>query len=364
MVREAKIPIALLTAYPPGRVPGLRFRIEQYISILEEKGFLIKWIGFFSDKEYIDFTKIETPVWKRAWLFAHSFFRSLLRAVSRGKYAGIYLYREATLLGLPIVEYLWMRDIPVLMDFDDAIWLVDVSEQNRAFGWLKSPHKTAALLRKVRLATVCNEFLAEYARKYAPEVQIIPTTLDTDRYRPQELPPRPYTTIGWSGSLTTLSHLKTAEGALYRLYQKYGERVRFRFIGAPHYRPPFPAEVLPWQASTEIADVAAIDIGLMPLPDNDWSRGKCSFKALLYMAMEIPPVVSPVGMNCEVVQDGINGLYASTEDEWVEKISLLIENPQLRREMGVKARETVIEKYSVRANASKYIAAFQKVFSR
>lgn len=355
-------PIALLTVYPPDRVPGLRFRIEQYLPLLEKEGFTVEWISFFSSREYSEFLSEDKSIWRRGWLFVRSLGRSALRALFRKSYRGIYLYREATLLGAPFIEYLWMRGVPVMMDFDDAIWLADVSEQNRSFAWLKSQRKTASLLRKVNLATVCNEFLAAYARQYAAEVQIIPTTIDTDRYQPVKRPKRPYVVVGWSGSFTTLAHLRTIESALQKLHEKLGDKVRFRIIGAPSYRPPFPAEVLPWRPETEIQDLQEIDIGLMPLPDTDWSRGKCALKALQYMALQIPPIVSPVGMNCEVVRDGINGLYARTEREWIEKISFLIEDHEARERLGKEARQTVVERYSVKANAPLYVNAFRRVF--
>lgn len=364
MARGVEAPIALLTVYPPDRVPGLRFRIEQYLPLLEREGFEVEWVSFFSPTEYNEFLNRDYSLGRKGWVFARSLVRSVWGSLFRKTYRGIYLYREATLLGSTLIENLWMRGLPVIMDFDDAIWLADTSEQNRSFAWLKSQKKTAKLLRKVRLATVCNDFLAAYAQQYAPEVQIIPTTIDTARYQPITRSERSPVVIGWSGSFTTLAHLRTVEAALRYLYEKYRDRVSFRIIGAPHYRPPFPAQVLPWRAETEVQDLLEIDIGLMPLPDTDWSKGKCALKALQYMALEIPPVVSPVGMNCQVVQDGYNGLHAHTEKEWVDKLSFLIDNPAVRKQLGRAARETVVKKYSVEANAPLYVEAFTRVFGK
>lgn len=355
--------IALLTVYPPNRAPGLRYRIEQYLSFLAQAGYELHWVSFFSPAQYEAFLNPHLPLYRKAFMMSGAFGRMTWRAFLRGKWDGVYLYREATLLGIPWIEYLWMRGLPVLMDFDDAIWMVDTSEQYRRFAWLKSSHKTAAILRRVRLATVCNDFLAQYARQYAKEVHIIPTTVDTDAYQPASPSEKKQSiTIGWTGSHTTVAHLRTVERALQRLYERYKERIRFRFIGATGYQPPFPAEILPWRAESEVSDLHPIDIGIMPLPDTLWSRGKCAFKALQYMALEIPPVVSPVGMNQEVIREGINGLFASGEEEWVEKLSFLIENPAERRRLGAAARETVIAKYSVIANRSRYLEAFRAAF--
>jgi glycosyltransferase involved in cell wall biosynthesis len=298
------------------------------------------------------------------------FAKSLLRSSVRGgtppsDIRGIYLFRESIPLGWAALEKWRIKNKPVLLDFDDAIWLPNVSESNRAFGWLKGGgSKTPALLRLARVVTVCNDFLAEYARKYAQDVRIIPTTIDTDLYQPRRRLSSEYVTIGWTGSFTTLAHLRTIEAVLVVLHRKYGSRIRFRFIGAPQYRPPFPAEVLPWRAETEVEDISPIDIGIMPLPDDDWSRGKCALKALQYMALAIPPVVSAVGMNCQVVREGENGFLATTSEEWIEKLSYLIENPEERARLGAAARYTVEQAYSVRANLPKYIAAFEAAFGK
>ncbi|MCX7606837.1 MAG: glycosyltransferase family 4 protein [Bacteroidia bacterium] len=356
--------IGLLTTYPRNTVPGLRFRIEQYITLLAREGYHLEWRSFFNDSAYRKFRNPSTSLGKRVILFLEAIQETLSESPRKKKWQGIYLYREATLLGTTFFERLWTRDLPILLDFDDAIWIPDVSESNRAFGWLKSAQKVPALLRMARVVTVCNQFLADYARQYANDVRIIPTTIDTELYRPVPKSPSDRVTIGWTGSYTTLKHLKVAENALLSLHRKYKDRIRFRFIGAPHYQPPFPAEVLPWRSESEVEDLQPLDIGLMPLPNDTWSRGKCALKALQYMALGIPPIISPVGMNCEVVEEGYNGLFAQNEDEWVDKISWLIENPSIRARIGQAARDTVENRYSVHANQSKYVAAFDAAFGR
>ncbi|MEN3040348.1 MAG: glycosyltransferase family 4 protein [Bacteroidia bacterium] len=356
--------IALLTVYPPNRIPGTRYRIESYLPILHEAGFEVEWHSLFSLHAYERFLSPQTSLWRKGAIFSAGFFKLLIKALMRDKVDGVYLYREATFLGLPIVELLWMRRLPVLMDFDDAIWLLDTSEQFRRFAWLKSRRKTALLLRRARLVTVCNEYLASYARQYAKEVWIIPTTVNTEVYKPPAFRASSPIVIGWSGSPTTLAHLLTVEEALGSLHAKYGDQIRFLFVGAPNYRPPFPAEVLPWTPRTEVSHLRRMHIGIMPLPDTEWSLGKCALKALLYMAMGIPAVVSPIGMNREVVQDGVNGLWARTLKEWVDKLSLLIESPTLRAQLGQAARYTVEARYSVRANASQYVEAFRTAFAQ
>ncbi|MDW8014468.1 MAG: glycosyltransferase family 4 protein [Bacteroidia bacterium] len=329
---------------------------------LQQAGYMIECISFFSEKEYETFTSPKRTILDKSGLVATCFLRSLSRALFHKKYDGVYLQREATPFGTDFIERAWTREIPLLVDFDDAIWITNISEEHKRFTWLKDPQKLSKLLRRAKVVTVCNDFLASYAQRYAADVRIIPTTIDTDLYRPTEPLWRSFVTIGWTGSRTTTAYLRMIEGPMRQLYEKYRDKIRFRFIGASGYSPPFPAEILPWQAHTEVEDLQAIDIGVMPLPEEAWSLGKCALKALQYMALGKATVASPVGMNYEVIQEGINGLFARTPAEWVEKISYLIEHPQVRHSLGHAARETVETKYSVRANAQKYIEAFEAAF--
>lgn len=340
----------------------MRYRFLPYTKPLREAGYHLHYSDYLSPQAYRRFYLSETPFPYKALALSAGLYRKVRELLIHPPYRGFIVAREAMPLGSTLVERLWARRLPMLLDFDDALWLLDVSEANRRYAWLKNPKKLQTLLRLAKVVTVCNDFLADYARQYAADVRIIPTTIDTDLYQPSPKPARPYVTIGWSGSYTTAKYLRLIEPALQALAQRYGERVRFRFIGAPQYRPPFPAEVLPWRAETEVADLLELDIGLMPLPDDDWSRGKCALKALQYMALEIPPVVSPVGANCTVIQPNHNGLYATDTQDWIDKLSILLDSPDLRQQLGKVARQTVLEHYSVRANLPKYIEAFQAAF--
>jgi glycosyltransferase involved in cell wall biosynthesis len=120
---------------------------------------------------------------------------------------------------------------------------------------------------------------------------------------------------------------------------------------------------MPWREETEIEDLSAIDIGLMPLPDDEWAKGKCGLKALQFMAMELPVVTSPVGVNTEIVQDGVNGFLARSDNEWFERLSALIESEERRREVGRAARVTVLERYSVVSQREHYLALLEGLLS-
>jgi glycosyltransferase involved in cell wall biosynthesis len=260
----------------------------------------------------------------------------------------IFVYREAALLGPAWIEQLLALRRPLVFDFDDAIYLADTSRANAWSRMLKPATKVATICRVARHVTVGNAFLAKFAADHAREVTVVPSTIDTDVYQIQPRARNRVPVIGWTGSATTARYLTTLAPALRRLQEK--REFELRVIGAKVDIEGLAVRCLPWRAETEPDDLRALDVGLMPLPDDEWSRGKCGMKALQYMALGIPPVVSPVGANATIVRDGVNGFYARTEDEWIDRLALLLEDEPLRRSLGHEARRTVEESYSARAH--------------
>ena len=168
--------------------------------------------------------------------------------------------------------------------------------------------------------------------------------------------------IGWTGSLTSVAHLQLALPMLRDLQAKLDNKIILRVISdRPLEAPGLKVENVRWNGATEAEDLAGIDIGIMPLPDNEWSRGKCGCKGLQYMGMGKAVVLSRVGVNSTIVQDGVNGFLASTDAEWAEKLSKLIADSDLRQRLGKAARQTVEEKYSVIAWRDRYLDLFNEM---
>jgi glycosyltransferase involved in cell wall biosynthesis len=192
---------------------------------------------------------------------------------------------------------------------------------------------------------VGNEELAEYARAHNPHVTIVPITIDTDEYRPA--PPRAAAvpTIGWSGSHSTVPHLDTARLVLQELART--RQFELRVIGAPSYAlDGVTVSAQAWRADSEVADLQRFDIGIMPLPDDPWVSRRTHLKVRQYMGLGIPCVVSPLGVNRELIEDGVNGFLASTREEWVAKLGRLVDDPALRARIGAAGRKTIEERYS------------------
>lgn len=214
--------------------------------------------------------------------------------------------------------------------------------------------KAATICRLSAQVIVGNRYLAGYARRHNENVTVVPSTIDTGIYAPRHdgRDDGRVVSIGWTGSHSTVQHLDTLRGALTRLKQHC--EFRLRVIGAPSYRLDGVETIAqPWCAESEVRDLHNFDIGIMPLPDDNWNRGKCGMKLLQYMGAGVPAVGSPVGMNAEIIRDGVNGFLASTEEEWVEKLSALVRDHRLRRSLGEVGRQTVEERYSTRVWAPK-----------
>jgi len=347
--------------YPSGRVPGQRYRIEQWAPRLRSEGIELTFSPFLSARGMdVLYRRGHAPT--KARETARGYLRRLGELGRLGGYDVAYVYREAALLGPAWIEKRLARRLPVVFDFDDAIYLPAHAEANAAARFLKRPGKAAEVCRLARHVTVGNETLAEFARRHAAAVTVIPSTIDTDAYVVRARPPNPRPVVGWTGSGTTVPYLRPLAGALARLR----ERVDFemRVIGGDVEIPGVEVRCQPWRAESEVDDLRALDVGLMPLPDDEWTRGKGGMKALQYMALAIPPVLSPVGANATIVDDGVSGFHARGDQEWVDRIERLLKDGALRARMGSAARRTVEESYSARVHAPRMARVLREAAAR
>ncbi|MBD99345.1 MAG: glycosyl transferase family 1 [Verrucomicrobia bacterium] len=344
------------------RSPGQRFRFEQYLGHLKENGFdweLSNIISETDDKilyqkgKYFQKAKLARKAWK---------IRS--RDVARAnEFDIIFIFREALLTGSSRFERAFSKSrAKVIFDFDDAIWLPNVSLGNKKLQKLKNPAKTSEIIQISDLVFAGNNYLAAYAKKYNQSVRVIPTTIDTNYHTAQRKFSNEVVCIGWTGTQTTVKYLDSLTRVFKRLKEKFGEKICFKVISDyPWNVEGVDVQQCSWSLEDEILQLSEIDIGVMPLTDDQWSNGKCGFKALQYMSLQTVPVVSPVGVNCEIIQDGVNGFLAKNDDDWYRKLSLLVENIELRKKLSRAARKTVIVKYSVQAYENVYLQNFNDV---
>jgi glycosyltransferase involved in cell wall biosynthesis len=195
-------------------------------------------------------------------------------------------------------------------------------------------------------------------------VTLISSTIDTDVYVPRQPTARsPKTTIGWSGSHSTAPYLHQLDAVMRPLSQRFP--LKLLVIGDAGFAVEgVEVDARPWALERETSDLGEIDIGVYPLPDEEWVLGKSGLKALQYMGMGIPVVASRIGAACEFIKDGENGFLASTPEEWIEKISRLVQDPALRRRVGAEGRRVVEDRYSIRANSAIYLDVLTSVLPK
>jgi len=331
-----------------------RFRVEQYLPYLDKEGIEYDIRPFVSSRFYkILYSKKQRA--KKIIYFIQSFFNRILDVIRLRRYDLVFIHREACPFGPPIFEWLIYKfKKPIIYDFDDAIFLQNYNLANRFYRFLKFPSKTKEIIKMASMVIVPNVFLKEYTGKFNEHVYIIPTPIDTDKFKIAAKSPNKLV-IGWVGSFTTASYLKVVFNAMQQLSKKYDFVLKVFGAGEIISIPGVKIENHDWHLKEEVEYFQSIDIGIYPLIDTLWARGKAGFKAIQYMAVGVPVVASSVGMVKDFIEDGVNGYLVKTEEEWVEKISKLIEDSNLRRSIGLAGRKTVEEKYSLKLNAFKFL---------
>lgn len=353
-----------LTPYPMESASE-RHRIYQFLPYLERAGFVCAVRPFATPTL---FRAIQDE--RLAPKLLHTPFCCLRRALDLAAirhYDAVMIHREAFPFLTPLVEKMVLRrHSRVIFSFDDAVHIGHQDIVAKKYSWihkLKYGAGVNEVLRQCAHVIAGNQVLADHARQFHPRVSIIPTVVDLNRYTCA--PPKPadeVLTVGWCGSRSTSPYLAGIEPALRRLSEAHPGRIRFRFYGHPQCKlnlPDFAS--LPFSLAAEMENLRGMDIGIMPMPSDDWTRGKCGFKTIQYMAMGIPAVASPVGMACELVQQNRNGFLARTVDEWFQALHNLVQDAALRRRFAVEGRRTIERSYSLQVWAPRLVALFEEI---
>lgn len=311
--------------------PSGRYRFLQYVPYLEAEGLSVESFvipkGILRRRRLFSSLKDFDVVFLQKRLFGAFDWRSLRRCA----------------------RYL-------VYDFDDAVVFNDSSKAAQ-----RSSARSSRFERVISGADMViagNGYLEGLAKGFTDNVVIIPTPVDTERYIAGGEGVKGGVTIGWIGSRATIGYLEPYRILLGELHERYPD-MKFKVVSDefpdwPEYDGSWFIKKR-WNYDDEVADIQSFDIGIMPLNDDEWTRGKCGFKLLQYMSSGISAVASPVGVNTEIIEDGRNGLLASSGEEWVEAIAKLIEDAALREVLGKAARRTIEERYSMKVNAPKLL---------
>jgi glycosyltransferase involved in cell wall biosynthesis len=356
--------ILFIVPYPLNESPSQRFRFEQYFRILEARGhnFIVQsfldshnWQIFFDAGNF--------------WPKLAGIIRGILKRVSIlfsiTQFDFVFIHREAAPLGPPVFEWVIASVFgkKIIYDFDDAIWLTDRKNESFFLRIVKWRGKVSQICRLSYRVSGGNAYICEFARKFNARVVLNPTTIDTESLHNPEKHKKTGTrnslVVGWTGSHSTLKYLEGFEPMLQRIESSFPNIAIMVIADRPPAMNLKSVRFKRWTIDSEAEDLSELDIGIMPLPDDEWSKGKCGFKALQYMAMGIPTIASPVGVNSKIIRHGENGYLASSQAEWLHFLTLLISDTELRKKIGEKGRQTVIQEYSVRSNAENFLSLFE-----
>ncbi len=339
--------VVALTTHPE-ESPGSRYRLVQYTDELNRLGIQLKVWPFFSPTEFQAlYRRGLTTRAKAVW---HGYRRRRRQISSLSDTDAVIVYRElAPFFNRLLLGSLKSTGIPYLFDLDDAVYL----PVEGGTSWLRPLRQerkdTKAIVRGARVVLAGNRWLAEFARhEGAKRVQIVPTVVDADRLQPSAArAAQGVVRISWVGTHTTQPYLELVRSALEEVASQ--REFCFEVVSS---RPPnrlgsVPVKATRWRLADETSYFANADIGLYPLPDSDWSRGKCGLKAIQYMAAGVPVVASPVGVVAEMVQHGETGFHARTHDEWVSGILRLVDSAEQRERMGAAGRAFVEGRYTI-----------------
>lgn len=352
--------VLFLVPAPLNISPGQRFRFEHYLPFLDKHEISYTIKPFWT-----------LAVWKILFIKGHFLSKSfgLLRGlagrcfvvINLFKYDYIFIYREAAPVGPPVFEWIiskiWRKKI--IYDFDDAIWLRMSSSANPQAALIKCSWKVNYICKYSNIVSVGNDFLGNYAKAFNKNVRVIPTVVDTQKVHiglknQNEVP----LTIGWTGTFTNFYNLAIISDVINKLKKKYNINYLIISNKDPQLKN-VEYSFKMWNLQTEISDLLQMNIGVMPLHNSEIELGKCGFKAIQYMSLGIPVVVSPVGANCEVVKNNETGFWANSEKEWFNYLEKLIIEEELRIKIGKNSQKFIIENYSVQATLDLFLDLFK-----
>lgn len=344
--------ILLLSRY--GRLgASSRVRMYQYLPFLQQHGLSVTVSPLLAD-DYIQ--DLYTVNRRRPGSILAAYAKRLRDLRKASQFDLVWIEKEV-FPWLPAWAERWLnrRRIPYIVDYDDAIFH-NYDRNRRRVVRSALGRKIDEVMQRAAVVVVGNTYLADHAaRAGANNVEIVPTVIDLDVYRPGTHPQSGTFTMGWIGTPITAPYLHAIETVMAEICRPGAARLVLIGSGNIGLKGT-PLEVRPWTEESESTDVRSFDCGIMPLPDADWERGKCGYKLIQYMACAVPVVASPVGVNCQIVDHGVNGFLAVNNSDWTDALEALRDDPALRQEMGNAARRKVEQQYCLQVTAPRMVS--------
>ncbi len=338
-----------------------RQRLLQYEEIFKKSGISVEHSPLL-DNKYLG--QIMSGGKPNRTDVVRAYFDRALHLISKKQFDIVWVHYELFPYILGVAERLaFVKGRPIVYDFDDAIFHQYDAHANPLIRLLLG-RKLQPLLRGSSLCVCGNGYLQSYAMQFCSHTAIVPTVVDTRVFIPTASSDtaRMRVTLGWIGSPSTWTFVLPLVPLLQRLAEEM--KLVIRVVGAGPQKLTSPEfEFMDWSEETEIEAIQGMDIGIMPLPDEPWARGKCGYKLIQYMACGIPVIASPVGVNSEIVDEGLNGFLAANEGEWEHAIRQLAASAELRHTMGARGREKIVSQYSLHVHGPRLAGLLHEVVS-
>lgn len=358
--------ILIICPHPINVAPGQRLKYEQYFQTWENEGFHLKISSFMTLRFWNIVYKKGHFIEKVFWTI-FGYFKRLFTLFMIPFYDITYVFLWGTPFGTSFYERLIrLLSKKMVYDIDDMVFLGHSSEANKIWQSLKGKSKMIYLMKVANHVITCTPKLDEFVRQYNKNTTDISSTVDTDiRYIPVNNYRNDHViTLGWSGSHSTSKYLYLLSNVLQKIAKSY--QYKLIVMGESNFNiEGVNIEAYDWSEDIEIKILQKFDIGLYPLPDEDWVYGKSGLKAIQYMALGIPTIATALGANFRIIESEKNGYLVNPNDDkkWEEYIESLILNEDLRKNIGNAARKTIQEKYSIEANKQKYLDIFSSLFN-
>ena len=355
--------VLVLTPYPYGTTPGPRSSFELWERVLRQAGISFDYAVFETDRLHrILYARGRAAQKTLEMIRAYIQFIPKLRQV--GEYDAVLVNREATLIGPAIVErWVTRRGTPLIYLLDDPLYIPYRSPANGWLSYLKFFGKVRTLCRASAVVLANSPSHCAFARRYNANVWQIPSLVDGDVYTGWEPRPpqaRERVRVGWSGSPSTIANLQVIRRPLRALSARTD--VDLMMIGAPDFGlPEVPHTRVQWRRESEVEDLRRLDVGLVPVALTPWTPHKFFLKLIQYMALGIPPVATPLGSNATVITHGETGFLARDDAEWQRMVGRLVDDAELREQVGQRAAALARERFTLQCNAEKIVAAFRSV---
>ena len=352
--------ILFLTPYPTGTAASQRFRFEQYFEALDAQQVTYHVAPFWEDKAWsILYNKGSNTL--KMWFLLKGIVRRWLLLFKCLRYDFIFIHREIYPVGIKLLIVVLKKVMKrkIIYDFDDAIWLPNYADNNKKFAFLKSYGQVPFLCKNAYKVSVGNAYLKTYASQFNDHVLVNPTTIDTENLHNRVVS---YNfsnfVIGWTGTHSTMKYVDDLLPVLDDLIKKHQFTLMIISDLPPDFQRPY-LQFIKWNKETEIEDLLKFNVGVMPLRDDQWAKGKCGFKALQYMSLGIPAIVSDVGVNTQIVSANKDGWVCQDLQDWRTVFECILHSPDICKKMGAQARASIVASYSVQSNRENFLNLFK-----